>query len=1234
MSDEDPAGGLPPPPPPPLQQDSAEDRVLTEDVISSCKTFKNQLMEFIQKERIPSPVYETTKEGPSHKPIFHSTVIVNEVRYSSLLGFGSRKAAEQSAAQTALLELAKSGQGDCSISQPGHDTGLCKTLIQEYAQKMSLGNPLYEHQKHPGNVFQCSVVIGSRRYLGEVAPSKKEAEKKAARVAWLAIKEGPAEVSNRSAEKSLVTVSLSRKRVLEAPSVPNETTNTSPQAKKARSKKKHHGKKKKKPESQLPESGPSEHTSNDCHFEDGDPGAALERMNVSISTLGPQPPSSSQLDSAGDRARTQDGILSCKNFKSQLQEYAQKMSLADPLYQLEDHRRHGYQYSVVIGWRRYLGEVATSKEEAEIKAARTAWHAIKKGHTVVPDRSTETSLPAASLSRKKDEDCSLITAQSKVRVVQAKDTSKERNSGIRKMLAKLKEGVEKDANCSWITAQGKVHAFDCKDTSHERNSDIQKMLAKLKEDVEAAGYVSDTSPAPDVSEDTEERSAEAWQHSEKIALAFGLISIPPGLPISILNNLSICGDCHNTFKNVRRTTFRPAPGVVVAAGVSSCYIFKSRLQEYAQKAGFPTPVYETTKEGLPHEPFFKSTVIVNEVRYDSLLGFMNRKAAEQSAAEVALLELTKSGQVNCRISQPVHETGLCKNLLQEYALKMGYANPLYQHEKLETQKHRCGYQCSVMIGGTKYIGAVATSKKEAEIKAARIAWFAIKESSIELSERSTENAMLTVIPSRKRVLEAPSVPMETTNTASKAKKARFNKKMPVKKRYGKKKPTSQVPESGPSRPISNACYSVDGQPGAQFQHMAVGEQAQCQYPRGMEGALGESINNSNPTLDNQNLMLQQMGGHGANIQEGNISGKPSNTGWLNLCCGNTGEDSKGDPSVATGVPGDSAPSAVGSSTPSALVGDKGCQTANVNHTCAQDSTGVFENSMGDTTMANVEVTEDGKMSVVGTRANDVGSHGANIHNTNGEDSTEILQESKRDATMASGVTEDAELSAVETQAADVGGEDSTDILQESKGDTTMASEEAKLSTVGSQAADVGRQHGTNIHTSSCLHSTGAILDSKWDTSMANGTTEYIVLSAAETQAPVGSQEGSHGTNIHHTIGLDSTGMIEASDGDTSMASGCESANFHDSNGCESARVIELSKEDTTIASGATEVASLLSVHKIRQNSSLSRQTNRPGDGSESEGKIRLKNSYSATVQPPVPAINEHTFLFYLNSYKP
>jgi len=76
--------------------------------------------------------------------------------------------------------------------------------------------------------------------------------------------------------------------------------------------------------------------------------------------------------------------------------------------------------------------------------------------------------------------------------------------------------------------------------------------------------------------------------------------------------------------------------------VENCYIFKSRLQEYAQKAGLPTPEYHTLKEGPSHEPIFKSTVVVNNTKYDSLPGFFSRKAAEQSAAEVALMEIVKS----------------------------------------------------------------------------------------------------------------------------------------------------------------------------------------------------------------------------------------------------------------------------------------------------------------------------------------------------------------------------------------------------------------------------------------------------------------------------------------------------------------------------------------------------------------------------------------------------------------
>lgn len=78
------------------------------------------------------------------------------------------------------------------------------------------------------------------------------------------------------------------------------------------------------------------------------------------------------------------------------------------------------------------------------------------------------------------------------------------------------------------------------------------------------------------------------------------------------------------------------------SGVMECYAFKSRLQEYAQKAKFIAPVYETFREGPSHEPFFRSSVTVNGVKYDSLPNFHNRKTAEQSAAEVALLNINTS----------------------------------------------------------------------------------------------------------------------------------------------------------------------------------------------------------------------------------------------------------------------------------------------------------------------------------------------------------------------------------------------------------------------------------------------------------------------------------------------------------------------------------------------------------------------------------------------------------------
>ncbi|XP_072955590.1 double-stranded RNA-binding protein 7-like [Typha angustifolia] len=227
-------------------------------------------------------------------------------------------------------------------------------------------------------------------------------------------------------------------------------------------------------------------------------------------------------------------------------------------------------------------------------------------------------------------------------------------------------------------------------------------------------------------------------------------------------------------------------------GVANCYVFKSRLQEYAQKVGLPTPEYHTVKEGPSHEPVFKSTVIVNNVRYDSLPGFYNRKAAEQSAAEIALMEIHRSGQmVEC--IPTVHETGLCKNLLQEYAQKMNYAIPSYVCNKQPSGS--TPFTCTVEIGGIQYIGAAARTKKEAEIKAARTALLAIQSQS-EMGANGT--SQYTVVPGQKKGKESE-VQIESVKQLKPKKanlKKRWNKRRLPRKNKDEQIAKSEKDESG------------------------------------------------------------------------------------------------------------------------------------------------------------------------------------------------------------------------------------------------------------------------------------------------------------------------------------------------------------------------------------------------------------------------------------------------------
>ncbi|XP_062111733.1 pentatricopeptide repeat-containing protein At1g59720, chloroplastic/mitochondrial [Humulus lupulus] len=117
---------------------------------------------------------------------------------------------------------------------------------------------------------------------------------------------------------------------------------------------------------------------------------------------------------------------------------------------------------------------------------------------------------------------------------------------VRKLMTE--EGIAKEPGCSLIEVDGITHEFFAGDSSHPECKEIYRFLDVIKERLELMRYSPDFSQAPLVNEggDTKQHSLDL--HSERIALAFGLLKLKPGIPVRIFKNLRVCNDCHTVFK--------------------------------------------------------------------------------------------------------------------------------------------------------------------------------------------------------------------------------------------------------------------------------------------------------------------------------------------------------------------------------------------------------------------------------------------------------------------------------------------------------------------------------------------------------------------------------------------------------------------------------------------------------------------------------------------------------------
>ncbi|XP_047326732.1 pentatricopeptide repeat-containing protein At3g47530-like [Impatiens glandulifera] len=94
------------------------------------------------------------------------------------------------------------------------------------------------------------------------------------------------------------------------------------------------------------------------------------------------------------------------------------------------------------------------------------------------------------------------------------------------------KGIGVSSDCSTIEVNRKVYEFFAEDISHYRKTEVYRMVEEVGQQLRIAGYDGDGLDL----------------HSEKLVIAFGLLSTNPGSTIRVAKNLDVCSDFHSYVK--------------------------------------------------------------------------------------------------------------------------------------------------------------------------------------------------------------------------------------------------------------------------------------------------------------------------------------------------------------------------------------------------------------------------------------------------------------------------------------------------------------------------------------------------------------------------------------------------------------------------------------------------------------------------------------------------------------
>ncbi|CAN6487315.1 unnamed protein product [Victoria cruziana] len=114
-----------------------------------------------------------------------------------------------------------------------------------------------------------------------------------------------------------------------------------------------------------------------------------------------------------------------------------------------------------------------------------------------------------------------------------------------------KRGIKKIPGCSLIEVDGVIHEFFAEDIAHPKSKEVYVAVEDMMQKLESSGYVPNTVEAR-LDAEEEDKKMSLSHHSEKLAIAFGLIHTSPGTTIRIYKNLRVCNDCHCATKMISR----------------------------------------------------------------------------------------------------------------------------------------------------------------------------------------------------------------------------------------------------------------------------------------------------------------------------------------------------------------------------------------------------------------------------------------------------------------------------------------------------------------------------------------------------------------------------------------------------------------------------------------------------------------------------------------------------------